>query len=531
MISLLDCTLRDGGYINDWEFGYNNIVNIFERLVDANVDTIEIGFLDERRPFDINRTIMPNTESINKIFSHLDKKDASVIAMIDYGTCDIKNIQPCKDTYIDGIRVIFKKHLREPALNFCAQLNALGYKVYAQLVSVTSYSDEELLDLARIANEVEPYAVSMVDTYGLMHQNNLQHYFTILNNNLKPNIKIGYHAHNNFQMGYANCIAMISQSSKIQRDLLIDGTIYGMGKSAGNAPLELIMMHLNRLGIEKYDVSQVLEAIDSSIMEFYQPATWGYNLFFYIAASNNCHPNYVAFLLNKHTLSIKSVNTILGSLSEEKALLYDEKYIEELYISYQSNDVNDKDAIRRLFDNIKNKNVLILGPGKRGRKKEFQIDEYIKRSNPIIITINRVDDRIKEDYIFLCNSKRYLQMASLLSRENHKIVATSNLTKTGKTNFDYIINYESLLEHAPIVADSATIMLIKLLSKSDCGEIALAGLDGYTKSTAIEFSKEKGADTIVNISNYINSYIMNYIASVDNKPVRFLTKSRFEKNV
>ena len=152
MISLLDCTLRDGGYINDWEFGYDNIINIFERLVDSRVDVIEVGFLDERRCFDINRTIMPNTESLNKIFSHLDKKNVSVIAMIDYGTCGIQNIQPCENTFIDGIRVIFKKHLREPAMAFCSQLKSLGYKVYAQLVSVTSYNDADLMDLVLIAN-------------------------------------------------------------------------------------------------------------------------------------------------------------------------------------------------------------------------------------------------------------------------------------------------------------------------------------------------------------------------------------------
>lgn len=65
-IRLLDCTLRDGGYVNDWKFGYNNIISIFERLVDANVDVIEIGFLDDRRPFDIDRTIMPDTYSVEK---------------------------------------------------------------------------------------------------------------------------------------------------------------------------------------------------------------------------------------------------------------------------------------------------------------------------------------------------------------------------------------------------------------------------------------------------------------------------------
>ena len=82
-IKLLDCTLRDGGYVNDWRFGYTNIVSMFERLVDANVDIIELGFLDDRRPFDIDRTIFPDTESADKIYGSLDKKDAMAIGMID----------------------------------------------------------------------------------------------------------------------------------------------------------------------------------------------------------------------------------------------------------------------------------------------------------------------------------------------------------------------------------------------------------------------------------------------------------------
>ena len=65
-IKLLDCTLRDGGYVNDWNFGHNNLVSVFERMVDANIDIIEIGFLDDRRPFDINRSIMPDTDSVEK---------------------------------------------------------------------------------------------------------------------------------------------------------------------------------------------------------------------------------------------------------------------------------------------------------------------------------------------------------------------------------------------------------------------------------------------------------------------------------
>ena len=250
-IKLLDCTLRDGGYLNDWNFGHNNLISIFERLVDANVDMIEIGFLDDRRQFDINRSIMPDTDCVEKIYGKLEPKQAMVVGMIDYGTCRIENIKPCSESYLDAIRVIFKKHLREKALDFCAQIKKKGYKVFAQLVSVTSYEDEEMMDLIRIANEVKPYAVSMVDTYGLMHQDNLQHYFDLLNENLLPEIGLGYHAHNNFQMGYANCITMMSQ--KTERMMLVDGTIYGMGKSAGNAPIELIAMYLNHRYGKKYN--------------------------------------------------------------------------------------------------------------------------------------------------------------------------------------------------------------------------------------------------------------------------------------
>ena len=136
-ISLLDCTLRDGGYVNDWKFGHDNMVSVFERVVDAGTDIIEIGFLDERRPFDYDRSIMPDTDSVGKIYGDLDRKGTKVFGMIDYGTCGIDHIKPQSESYLDGIRVIFKKHLREQALLFCEELKKLGYIVFAQLVSVT----------------------------------------------------------------------------------------------------------------------------------------------------------------------------------------------------------------------------------------------------------------------------------------------------------------------------------------------------------------------------------------------------------
>ena len=526
-IKLLDCTLRDGGYLNDWKFGHDNLVSIFERLVDAGVDMIEIGFLDERRPFDMDRSIMPDTDSVGKIYGRLDRKQAMVVGMIDYGTCGIEHIRPRSESFLDGIRVIFKKHLREPALRYCRELKDLGYNVFAQLVSVTSYSDEEMMDLIRLANEVRPYAVSMVDTYGLMHQNNLMHYFRLLDEHLAPEIGLGYHAHNNFQMGYANCIAMLSM--KTERTLVVDGTIYGMGKSAGNAPIELIAMHMNNSLGRHYHISQILEAIDSNLVQFYHPASWGYNMFYYIAASHDCHPNYVAYLMNKQTLSVKSIMAVLRKLEGEKKLLYDKNYIEELYVEYQKNEVNDENDRRRLAECLAGKEILVFGPGVTVKTQQEKIREYLRTSHPTVIAINYVPEAFAPDYIFLSNSKRYLQLATRFTQESYTVIATSNVTGTSDDAFAYTLNYSSLIDAESEIPDVSLVMLLKVLLSIGCARVHLAGFDGYSSETDNYHNMEMEYDFVKSKAEYLNRYISGFLNGIkDRMEVHFLTDTRYD---
>ncbi len=526
-VRLLDCTLRDGGYLNDWKFGHDNLVNIFERLVDAGVDIIEIGFLDERRPFDMDRSIMPDTASAERIYGRLDRKQATVVGMIDYGTCGIGQIQPCRESYLDGIRVIFKKHLRRPALEFCSRLKELGYKVFAQLVSVTSYSDEEMMDLIRLANEVRPYAVSMVDTYGLMHQNNLMHYFRLLDEHLDPEIGLGYHAHNNFQMGYANCIAMLSMET--QRTMVVDGTIYGMGKSAGNAPIELIAMHMNNVLGKRYHISQILEAIDSSLSQFYHPASWGYNMFYYIAASSDCHPNYVAYLMDKRTLSVKSILAVLRKLEGEKKLLYDKNYIEQLYVEYQKNEVNDETDRKRLKAALAGKKILVIGPGVTVKTQQDRIRRYLRENDPVVISINYVPEDFRPEYIFLSNSKRYLHLATRLSQERYRVIATSNVTGTSEDAFDYTLNYSSLIDAGEEIPDNSLVMLLKTLISVGCTEVSLAGFDGYSSETDNYHNMDMEYDFVKSKARYLNRYIRDFLSGIrDRIRVTFLTDTRYE---
>ena len=502
-VELLDCTLRDGGYVNDWNFGHNNIVNLFERLVSSGVEYIEIGFLDQRMPFDIDRTITPDTNGMNTIYDGLNKGNSTIVGMIDYGTCAIENIAPCKDTIMDGIRVIFKKQKMHAAIAFCKQIKDLGYKVFVQAVSITSYSDEELGELIGLVNELNPYAFSLVDTYGLLHKSQLMHYFDFANEHLNQEIRLGYHAHNNFQLAFANCVELIEQNN-ITRDILVDGSLYGMGKSAGNAPIELLASYMNDNIGKQYQVNQLMEAIDVTILDIYHQIPWGYAFKFFVSASHDCHPNYVTYLMNKKKLSMSSIHHILSKLEGEKKLLYDQDYIESLYVQYQQIECNDEPDSIALQKELHSKPILLLAPGKSIRDTEGIIKEYIQKNKPVVISINFMPEQYHIDYVFLSNAKRYVQQATRISKKakDVQLIATSNVTRADGA-FDYVFSYSSLLDEEALIVDNPMIMLIRLLDRIGVEKIALAGFDGYEKTELPNyinanmehtFSKEKARE-------------------------------------
>lgn len=331
-ILLLDCTLRDGGYINDWEFGNGTITSVFDRLNKSGVEIIEIGFLDQRRQFDINRSIQPDTASMSKVYGKVSDKKSMVVAMIDYGTCDIDNLQLKSETFIDGIRVIFKKENMYNAIEFGKKVMAKGYTLFLNMVSITSYSEEDIIAFTKKVNEIKPFTISIVDTYGLLYKENLLFYFRLLDKHLYKEISICYHSHNNLQLAYSNVIGMLELDT--ERNMIFDGSLYGMGKSAGNAPIELLAKHLNENHKKKYDVDQILEAIDANIMPIFEKHNWGYSFNFYISAKNNCHPGYVQYLRDKCSLSMKVLNEILSKIELEKKLNFDKQYIEDLYAEH-----------------------------------------------------------------------------------------------------------------------------------------------------------------------------------------------------
>lgn len=482
-IKVLDCTLRDGGFVNDWKFGRNAIYNIVNRLADANIDIIELGFLNDSYPFDLDATIMPHSKHLSSIFKVNSDKKPKLVAMIIMGECSIENVGPKSETPIDGIRVVFKKTKIKEAFEFAKKLREKGYEIFLQPASVTDYADGEMLELVELTNKFHPVALYIVDTYGLMHKDKVLHFFNIIDKNLHPDIALGYHSHNNFQLSYATSMDILEMDTI--RTVMLDSSLLGMGKSAGNLNTELIVDFLNKRYGKSYDLQQILETIDSEILKIKKEYSWGYTLDGFISASNNCHPQYVSYLTSKKTLSIKSVNAILSQLKEGTKTTFDKNQIEELYLAHQSYVIKDELAIGELSAKLVGRNILILAPGATLNSKKTEIDDYIAKTNPLIISVNHYPDKYKVDYIFVNNARRYGQMAEFL--ENNRLIEmiiTSNVTPVNDKTQYHIVNYSNLLVDGDIeiVSSNATLMLLNLMCKLGVGKVSVAGFDGFTNN-------------------------------------------------
>ena len=525
-VRLLDCTLRDGGYVNDWKFGNGPITSIFDRLDKSGVDIIEVGFLDDRRTFDMDRSIQPDTASFSKVYGSVINRHAMVVAMIDYGTCDISNIQPQSETILDGIRVIFKKNRMYEAVEYGRQIMEKGYHLFLQMVSTTSYEDKDIIEFSKLVNPIKPYAVSIVDTYGLMHKKQAIHYFNMLNKYLDKGIMMGYHSHNNFQMAYSNTVEVLDHDR--DRDIIIDGTLYGMGKSAGNAPLELLAMYLNNNYNANYDIGQMMEAISNDIMPIHRRTPWGYGLQYYICAKNNCHPNYSKYLMAKESLSIKSIDEILSYIEPEYQLMYDEDYIEELYADYMSKRFDDSRDLRNLRSNLSGREILLIGPGKSARAQSDRITEYQAENRPVTISVNFIPDYYI-DYLFLCNLKRYSYTAPTINTRNIKVISTSNVTSVGRP-FRYTIRYDRLITNTADLWNNALIVVLNLFRMIGIGRVTLAGFDGFEKNGSGNYYNddmipEGDMEFLLFLNDALKERLKEYSADME---IGFLTDSKYQ---
>lgn len=294
-ISVLDCTLRDGGYVNDFNFSKQTIQTMITKLGKAHIDIIECGFLRDV-DYQEDRSVYSRIEQITPFITP-KRKHSMYVAMIVTGTIQPSKIVPRTKDTIDGIRITFHKKEMDEAFTLGYALMDKGYEVFMQPVGTTTYTDAEILALVEKINEMKPFAFYLVDTLGKLYAKQLLKLFYLVDDNLDEEIAIGYHSHNNLQLAFSNAQELILSSGK--RDLLIDASILGMGRGAGNLCTEILTQYINENLEYRYHTELLIELVDEYISPISYIHPWGYSAGYFLAATNNCHPNYVGFLDRK----------------------------------------------------------------------------------------------------------------------------------------------------------------------------------------------------------------------------------------
>lgn len=475
-IKILDCTLRDGGYINEWKFGKDNIKSIINNLTDANIDIIETGFL---RPveYDENSSVFNTVDQIKEQISP-KKLGTLYTAMIENRNYSSLSLPKYDGTSIDVIRVTFRKVEWQEAKKTIVDIISKGYKVCVQPVGSATYDDQSMLDLIRDVNEIKPYAFYIVDTLGMMYRNDMRKFFYLIDANLSKDICLGYHSHNNLQMAFANAQEMTRLNN--QRTLILDSSCYGMGRGVGNLTTELIADYINNNIEQKYSLMPILNIVDKYLMPIYAEQRWGYDLPYFLSATVKCHPNYAAYLMKKETLCIEKIEKLLSLIPTERRSEYDAKLIEELYLQMQASNVDDSEAYKELKKKIENRDVLVLGLGASIVKYEEEIKE--KAKDAVVISINFILSNYKIDALFISNDKR---LATLNLKEKVMVLATSNLHD--ELNASLMFNYSSLLGEGDAL-DNAGAMLIRILKNSGVKKILLAGFDGFDVDSSVNYA-------------------------------------------
>lgn len=198
-LKLLDCTLRDGGYVNDWKWGFVRAREIIQALVKAGVDMVEVGFLRNVEEYNPDVTVCNYIEELNRLLPE-DMGNTMFSGMAMRSNYDIDKLSPYSGHGIEMIRITAHDYDIVDGMDFAREVKEKGYKLSINPINIMGYSDDRILWILDRVNQIQPYQFSIVDTFGSMKRRDLDRIVSLADNNLDKNIRIALHLHENMSL-------------------------------------------------------------------------------------------------------------------------------------------------------------------------------------------------------------------------------------------------------------------------------------------------------------------------------------------
>ncbi len=283
-IKVVDCSIRDGGLMNKHQFSYDFVKNVYKALSDAGVDYIELGYRNSKKQFspeEFGPWKFCDDEDILRVIDGVESK-SKIAVMADVGRVDMDDIKPASESPIDMIRTAVYVKDVDKAISMANEFHDKGYETTLNVMAISRDQGPELDEaIDQMEQECKCEAVYIVDSFGSLNQENVQHLMKRFKKGLKTK-EIGYHGHNNQQLAFSNTIEAV-----IQNATRLDGTVYGIGRAAGNCHLELLLGFLKN---PAYNIMPVLDLIAAEFIPLRETLEWGYTIPYAITGMRNEHP-------------------------------------------------------------------------------------------------------------------------------------------------------------------------------------------------------------------------------------------------
>ncbi len=488
-ITFLDCTLRDGGYYNSWDFDPDLTNDYLQSMSAAKVDVVEIGF----RFLKNTGFKGPFAFTTDSFLESLNIPEGMTIGVMVNGSdlCSdigyeeaIKEIFPLDASESPVNLVRFACHFHELSASFSAAkiLSLRGYRVGINLMQIADRSDSEITEMSEMASSSSIEVLYFADSMGSMKPADVIRIISLIRQ--KWDKPIGIHTHDNMGLGLSNSLSAIEAGAS-----WVDATVTGMGRGPGNTRTEEFLIELDEIRSTKSNMVPVMELIKNYFSEMKSIHKWGTNPYYYLAGKYGIHPTYIQEMLSDSRYSEEDIISVIEHLQKEGGKKFSSDNMEGAK-HFLRGEVKGTWSPKDIFQ--KN-DVLILGGGNGIKKHKSAIEAFIKKNKPIVLALNTQSGISSEFISYRIASHPVRLLADLeahLGLEQPLITPISMLPDAlkealkGKKIMDYGLSFDKAkfeFEEKWCTTPSSLVIAYALAAAraGEARHIFMAGFDGY----------------------------------------------------
>jgi 4-hydroxy 2-oxovalerate aldolase len=491
--NVIDCTFRDGGYYNNWNFSNQLIQNYLNLIADSGIKYSEIGFYSI--PEDPRKGITCNCDK-NFFTKFRIPEQLKIGVMIN--ASDLLNSALSKKKiffyldripreYVYFVRIACRYEEVFKIFTYLNYLKNLGFLVFLNIMQITEITNSQIKTVSKLINKKKIEALYFADSFGSLTPARLKYIF----NRFKKltDIDIGMHAHNNMKLALVNTVVALKLGAKWS-----DCTILGMGRGPGNLDTLSLVKYLEKKCKGSFENIKAISLLTKKFIPLKKEYKWGTNKYYFLSGKYKIHPSYIQMLLTDVRYKNLDFIKIINNLKNLKTNKYDPN---EFLTSLNFYKTNNRIKKIKNYNFIFNK-AIILGPGKVNSKYKTIINKNILKNSMLVVALNNsaktFDNLI--DFRVYCHPIRILSDINFINNSKKNILIPyssfnndikNKFKKKSKNIIDYGIKIKKnhlhfSLSHLTISEPLAIIYAISFLIANKFKKIELVGFDGYKKS-------------------------------------------------